>query len=88
MANLTGNKGMQKVAGMTDTFGQMQQMREAQMVNDASKTAAQGAADNLAKQVPVTTVTKIDDMLSGIYPNGADPKIRDFYINLLGKNGQ
>jgi len=71
-----------------DTFGQMQQMKEAKQLQDARKGAAQGYSDNLNQQTPVTTMTKIDNMLTGIYPQGVDPDIQKFYIDLMGKYGR
>jgi len=84
MANLMPNKGMQKVGQMADQFGAM---KEASLINKAAKESAQGYANHLASQPNKMTIKSIDDMLNGLYPNGADPSIRDFYVNLMGKYG-
>ena len=87
-ANLMPNKGVQKVAGMADQFGQMQQMREAKQYQDARTTTAQNYAQKLNNKIPIPTMTRVDEMLKGIYPEGADPSIKQFYVDLIGKYGR
>ena len=84
-ANLMPNKGVQKVAGMADQFGQM---NEAKQIQDARTTAAQSYAQKLDNKIPIPTMTRVDEMLKGIYPEGADPSIKQFYVDLIGKYGR
>ena len=92
MANLSPNNGMQKAGGMARHLGSMMNMKqmiqEKAMMNESTRNQAQRYADNLGSQPLVPTITKIDEMLNGIYPQGVDPKIREFYINLMGKYGR
>ena len=87
-SSLMPNKGFQKVGAMADKFGQIQQMKEAQGIQAARTGAAQMASDTLGSKPPIATSVKIDEMLNGIYPDGPDPSIREFYVDLLGKYGR
>ena len=92
MANLTPNKGMKKMGAMANQAMDWQdigqRIREEKMMVESTREQAQRYADNLGKTPLTPTINKIDEMLNGIYPNGVDPSIREFYINLMGKYGR
>jgi len=87
MANLVPNKGMNKMGQMASQFGMMQNLKEQKLATDTMREGVQNYADTAFNQ-PQLTITKIDEMLNNIYPDGADPSIKAFYTDILGKYGR